>query len=111
VAVGTVVSRIALIMSVALATAVGPALGVRPHSLLAQEAPPRDTRPSPQTGTAVIRGRVLAADSQRPLRRARITVTAPELLEPRIVGTDADGRYEVGDLPPGRYRVEVRRSG
>src|SRR5450830_1513313 len=82
-------------------------------SLASAQAPPRDQpRPPAQTGTAVIRGRVFAGDTARPLRRARITVSAPELAgENRNVSTDADGRYEVTDLPGGRYTLRVTRSG
>ncbi len=77
-----------------------------------QRFPPRDGRGSAQTGTSVIRGRVFAADTKRPLRRARITVNAPELGgEPRMTSTNADGRYEIKDLPAGRYNVAVNRSG
>ena len=80
-----------------------------------QGFPPRDQRPPGQpaiTGTGVIRGRVFAADTGRPLRRARIMVTAPELgSENRTTSTNADGRYEVKDLPAGRYTVAVNRSG
>ena len=64
----------------------------------------------PQTGTAVIRGRILAGDTGRPLRRAQITLTgggAP----PRNVSTNVQGRYEIKDLPAGRYTLSVRRSG
>jgi hypothetical protein len=47
-----------------------------------------------------------------PLRRARITVNAPELGgEPRMTSTNADGRFEIKDLPRGRYNVTVNRSG
>jgi hypothetical protein len=73
-------------------------------------APPRDTRPA-QTGTAVIRGRVFAADTGRPLRRARISVQAPELGDTRATSTNAEGRYEIKDLPAGRYNITVNRSG
>lgn len=78
-----------------------------------QGGPPRDAnRPPAQTGTAVIRGRVFAADTGRPLRRATISVTAPELGgDPRTTSTGIDGRYEIKDLPAGRYIVNVRRSG
>jgi len=77
-----------------------------------RQAPPRDARPPAATGTAVIRGRVFAADTGRPLRRARITVNAPELgPEPRQTSTNAEGRYEVKDLPAGRYTVTVNRAG
>ena len=74
--------------------------------------PPRDARVPAQTGTAVIRGRVFAADSGRPLRRARITVTAAELgPDNRTTSTNAEGRYEIKELPAGRFTVTVNRSG
>src|SRR5262245_40642701 len=77
-----------------------------------QQLPPRDTRPAAQTGTAVIRGHVLAGDTRKPLRRVRVSLSAPELGgQPRVVGTDADGAFEITGLPAARYRVEVRRSG
>src|SRR5689334_9906288 len=73
--------------------------------------PPRDARPA-ATGTAVIRGRVFAADTGRPLRRARVMVNAPELgSEPRQSSSGVDGRYEIKDLPAGRYTVTVTRAG
>jgi hypothetical protein len=75
--------------------------------------PPRDTRPAAQTGTAVIRGRVVAADGGRPLRRVQIRFTAPELTAgpPRNTSTDEDGRYEMTDLPAGHYTVVATRGG
>src|SRR5580765_2372779 len=73
--------------------------------------PGRDTRPT-VTGTAIIRGRIFAADTNKPLRRARITLQAPELGgEPRSTSTNADGRYEIKELPAGRYTITVARSG
>jgi hypothetical protein len=75
------------------------------------QGPARDRTP-PQTGTAAIRGRIFAADSGRPLRRARITLTAPELgSENRTTSTNPEGRYEIKDLPAGRYSMTVARSG
>ena len=75
--------------------------------------PPRDPRQAPAaTGTASIKGRILAADTGRPLRRARVVATAPELGgENRQTSTNADGRYELKDLPAGRYTIAVNRSG
>src|SRR5437868_5863251 len=69
--------------------------------------PPRDPRKQPAVvGTAVIRGRVFAADTNRPLRRARIQVSAPELgAENRTTSTDAEGKYEIKELPAGRYTL------
>lgn len=76
----------------------------------APTSPPRDVRTSPQNGTGVIRGRVVAGDTGRPLRRVQITVSSPELgRDNRTSNTDADGRYEVKELPAGRYTITVRR--
>jgi protocatechuate 3,4-dioxygenase beta subunit len=78
----------------------------------AQGAPPRDARPATQSGTAVVRGRVLAADTGKPLRRARITLSGAELgREGRSTSTSLDGRYEIAELPAGRYTIRVTRSG
>lgn len=65
-----------------------------------------------QTGTSVIRGRVFAADTKRPLNSARVTVNAAGLGGGgKATSTDADGRYEIAELPAGRYTVAVTRSG
>jgi hypothetical protein len=83
-------------------------------ALPAQAATPRDARPpAARTGTAVIRGRVVAADGGRPLRRVQIRFTAPELGAPqgRPTSTDEDGRYEIGNLPTGRYTITAVRGG
>jgi protocatechuate 3,4-dioxygenase beta subunit len=77
-------------------------------------APARDParQDDARAGSAIVRGRVLAADTGRPLRRARITVVSPELgREPRITSTGLDGRYEITDLPAGRYTIRVERGG
>lgn len=75
------------------------------------QGPARD-RPTAQTGTAIIRGRVFASDTSRPLRRARIALSAPELgPDGRTTSTGTDGRYEIKDLPAGRYNLTVVRAG
>jgi protocatechuate 3,4-dioxygenase beta subunit len=74
--------------------------------------PSRDPQRTASTGTASIRGHVMAADTKRPLRRARISVTAPELGPvPRTTSTNADGKFELKDLPAGHYTMTVNRSG
>jgi protocatechuate 3,4-dioxygenase beta subunit len=69
------------------------------------------TTPEMPKGTAVIRGRVTAADTGRPLRRAQIRVTALEFPQGRTTSTNVRGEYELKDLPPGRYTINVSRSG
>jgi hypothetical protein len=69
--------------------------------------------PAPRTaGTSVIRGRIFAADTGRPLRRARVTLRSLEpTVQGQTVNTGADGRYEMTDLPASRYIVSAARSG
>ena len=81
------------------------------RTMSAETGPVRDPSVSEKKGTAVIRGRVTAADTGRPLRRVRITITGPELAEPRTVSTNLQGIYEVRDLPAGRYTVSASRTG
>ena len=45
------------------------------------------------------------------LRRAQVRVSAAELRVNRAATTDADGRYEVSNLPAGRYSIFVSRNG
>jgi hypothetical protein len=83
----------------------GGAPGPRPPGF-----PARDPSQTP-TGTAVLRGRVTRADSGAPIRRAQVTVFAPELRESRTAMTDDEGRYELKQLPGGRYTVGVNKGG
>ena len=78
----------------------------------ARAAPPRDPAAQAPKGTGVIRGRVVS-DTGRPLRRARISVSSPDLGagSNRSTSTDLMGRYEIKELPAARYRVQVTRSG
>jgi len=62
-------------------------------------------------GGAIVRGRITAADNGQPLRRALVTAAAESGSAPRTANTNADGRYEIRNLPEGRYRVSVVRSG
>jgi hypothetical protein len=71
---------------------------------------PRDHEPT-LTGTARIRGRILAADTLEPLRRADVRLNAPELHEMRSTITDINGEYEFSNLQPGRYTVNAFTNG
>jgi hypothetical protein len=73
-------------------------------------APPRD-QAATSTGTATIRGVVVASDDSRPLRRVTVRVSAADQREQRSVSTDLSGRYEIADLPAGRYMVSASRAG
>ena len=55
--------------------------------------------------TAILRGRVVAADSGQPLRRAQIHIMAMAGRFPRTTTTDASGRYEFTELPGALYTV------
>ena len=88
--------------------------------------PPRDTsgRPAeaPATGTARLHGRVVAADTGQPLRRAIVMAQPtrpPEMqrggvfVPPRqfAARTDDEGRFVIADVPAGEYSLNARRAG
>lgn len=87
------------------------ALTILTNALLAQSVPPRDQSAPALSGTARIRGRVVAADTGTPLRRAEVHLMASERGVHRTISTDADGVFEAVDLPPGRYLLTVSRNG
>ena len=82
-----------------------------PGSLTPGPPPARDTSKPPTTGTAKIRGRVIAADTGNPLRGALVQATAAEFQMRRATNTDADGVYEIDALPAGRYTLSVSKGG
>ncbi len=68
--------------------------------------------------TARLSGRVVAADTGKPLRRASVTIGRPNSLDLRLIGpgdrqvtTNDDGVWRVDDLPAGRYRVAASKAG
>jgi protocatechuate 3,4-dioxygenase beta subunit len=70
------------------------------------------SRQKPQTtGTGIMRGRVFSADTNGPLRRARLLLTSPDLPQSRATATDADGRFEFKTLPAGRYKLTASKAG
>jgi protocatechuate 3,4-dioxygenase beta subunit len=74
------------------------------------QRPPRDPRETP-TGTAILRGRIVAADTGAPIRRAQVRAFAPEARDSRGVSTDAQGRFEFRDLPAGRWQIMASKAG
>jgi hypothetical protein len=71
------------------------------------QAPSRDT--TAKTGTARIRGHVVAAENGAPVRRAQVRVGSSELRENRLTATDEKGAFEFKDLPAGRYTVSASK--
>jgi hypothetical protein len=67
-------------------------------------------QPLQASGTAIIRGRVTLAATGQPVGRADVRASSPTLKTPRAVKTDANGRYEIRDLPAGKYVVSVVKS-
>jgi hypothetical protein len=93
-------------------------------SVAAQPPPPQAPRPGvppvPNTvrdnqtekvGTSTLAGRVVSAETGKPLRRALVRVSSPETPQGRSVSTDADGRWQLKSLPAGNYRVSVSKGG
>jgi Carboxypeptidase regulatory-like domain len=104
------VSLVAFVVTSSVAPAFAQVQGSPTPGVTVRPSPPRQPAPrdraSSATGTAKVRGAVVSDDG-RPLRRVVVSVTAPELREPRNALTDLSGRYEVADLPAGRYAVAV----
>jgi protocatechuate 3,4-dioxygenase beta subunit len=71
--------------------------------------PARDRAAVPQ-GTASISGRVLAADTGRPVKRATVNVLGGGR-GGRSTTTDDQGRYAVGELTAGNYQITASKNG
>lgn len=72
-------------------------------------APPRDVITN--KGTASVKGKVVAADSGRAVRRVQVSIASPDLTESRSMSTTAQGLFEFKDLPAGRYTITATRAG
>jgi hypothetical protein len=62
-------------------------------------------------GTASIRGLVTSTDTNSPVRRAQVRATSPDTRSARLSTTDADGRFELRDLPAGRWTISASKGG
>ena len=106
------VTAAAAAMVVAVAT--GPRAEARQTQRPGPQQPSRDTPAQKQDEalpTGLIAGRVLAADTGRPVKRARVFVSAAELPGGRGILTDDTGLFQLVELPAGRYTLSVSKSG
>ena len=106
--------RVALVSALALTCAL-PAVAqvqIQQEVFVGPDAPPMGPMQGRQvrTGTGRLRGRVLAAESGAPLRRAQVRLTGPDIGS-KVALTDGQGRYEFTDLPDGRFVVMATKSG
>src|SRR5688572_26449551 len=69
------------------------------------------TPSKPPVATAKITGRIVAADTGRPLRRVAVTLMAMPSKATRVTETDRNGRYEFSGLLAGRYSVRPNKDG
>src|SRR5687768_1431236 len=67
-------------------------------------------RPAVDPLSASIQGRVTAADTGAPIRRAEVRAISDRGTS-RLVTTDGDGRFELRNLPAGEYRLTASKSG
>ena len=76
--------------------------------------PARPLRPGevPPKGTAIIRGYVTALTTGTPLRRAQVRAMSMDGTGGGgVTSTDAEGRFEIRELPAGRYSVTAMKGG
>ena len=52
-----------------------------------------------------------ASDTNSPVRRAQVRATSPDTRSARLSTTDADGRFELKDLPAGRWTISATKGG
>src|SRR5262245_27836554 len=103
--------------SLTLAFVAAVALSAQQTQNRGQQQPPRDTSAQRTTSDAVptakgrIAGRVLTADTGRPVSRARVFINAAAVPGGRGTLTDAEGAYAFTELPAGRYTVQVSKTG
>jgi hypothetical protein len=102
----------ALLLAAAFASAQVPGAstpGAKPTQPLRDT--PAQKSADQKTPDGRIRGRVLAADSGRAVKRARVFLNAPELPDGRGTLTDDNGIFDFAELPAGRYSLRVSKAG
>ena len=70
-----------------------------------QAIQPRDPTVKTAVGTGSISGKVIAADTGAPIRRAQVTLSGAQ--KPAMTYTDDEGRYSFTGLPAATYMLTV----
>src|SRR3954469_17233798 len=96
---------------VALAVVVGAQQQPSPRPGQPARDTPAQAKDAPPPPGGRITGRVLAADTGRPVKRARVFASAAELQGGRGMLTDDSGVFDLTELPAGRYTLTVSKSG
>jgi hypothetical protein len=73
------------------------------------QLPARDAVRQAPTGTGVITGRIVALDTGRPIKRARVVVTGGG--RPFSTTSDDEGRFRVDTLPAASYTITATKTG
>jgi protocatechuate 3,4-dioxygenase beta subunit len=80
-----------------------------------QGGPPRDLATSNTdqlaTGKGVISGVVVVAGTGQPARRARVSLSSPDVGRGKTAITDDSGRFAFTALPEGRYNLSANKPG
>jgi hypothetical protein len=77
-----------------------------------QRAPVRPMRPgeAPPKGTGVLKGQVMASTGT-PIRRAQVRAFSAEGRGGGVTSTDNEGRFEIKELPAGRFNISASKGG
>jgi hypothetical protein len=72
--------------------------------------PPRDASAVEKKGTGVVRGKITNTEG-RPLRRVQLRLSGESIPEGRLASTNGLGKFEIRDLPAGRFTLNASRAG
>src|SRR5580658_7603827 len=68
--------------------------------------------PAPEVKPATVRGKVVAADSGAPIKRAQVVLRLNSVGNTTFLATtDASGVYEIKNIDPGTYSASASKSG
>ena len=106
----TTLATVALAAVIAAAQAqAGGMPSQQPQVFGAQRPAPRDATPNAK-GTGVLRGKIVNTEG-RPLRRVQIRLSGELIPEGRTASTNGLGKWEIRELPAGRFSLFVSRAG